>query len=152
MLTTVICSGGTEVVIIFFLCFSAFPQSYLVALGSPESGFVLIGQPCKTCFIFLMLRQINYSRITHDKCQKATETTGHWATGPALLLSDSNTIQHLPTPSSCGPALREAPWMCFQGKQDPEVWGREGWRGGMGWRNGHKQDPKTSHHKEKKIF
>lgn len=42
MLTMVISGGETEVIIIFFLCFSAFPQFYIVALSPPEPSLVLI--------------------------------------------------------------------------------------------------------------
>lgn len=78
MLAIIISESGTEVIVIFFLYFSACPQSHIVALGAPESGLVLI--LWKTCFIFHMLRKTNYSMVimtTVKRLQKPL-STGTW--------------------------------------------------------------------------
>lgn len=57
---------------------SAFPQSYIVALGTSEPGLVLI--LWKTCFIFHMLRKMNYLVVimTIVKRPQKPLSTGIW--------------------------------------------------------------------------
>lgn len=114
MLTMVISGRGTEMIIIFFL--------YIVALGLPESSLVLAWQPWKTCFIFYMLRKINYLMIIYD-IKKPQKPLRHGT----CIANESLGCTQLLTTTSYGPALREASWIYFQEKKDLGGWRKGGW-------------------------